>query len=500
MLIGPYGFGLRDFGTERAEAAGLQRPALSRDHQHFVVAVALVVAADRVHLLQLGPGRCGDGPRGERARFRRVVRRIYLGHHAAERIVVVARAPGRGQHQRGAVVASREPGRGRVAAQPHLVRRGVGIRRRHCQRQNYEDDCANRAATWQVAARFARTMRGMRTDWPDGADVAVSLTFDVDAESGWLGEGEAYARRLSTLSEGRYGVTRGLPRILEILRETRRAGDVLRPRRHGRAPHRRAAGGRGRRLRDRSSRLPAPAERRDLRGGAAGGDRARDGGAPGPARRHPARLPLALVGADAGDVRAARRARLRVGLEPDGRRSPVSARRAARVARALEPRRLAAPALAAGPRRRVHGAGGVPGHLAGRIRVGAGRAPARHLHDAPGGDRARIPGRFAGAADRRDARTRQGVVRRARRCGTLGGGDDVRRSTAPRRPARASAARRSDARRRKRSRTPSPSTGGCSPRCTASTRARRAETCDSRPRRTRRSPGSPPARAWTSSN
>ncbi len=63
-------------------------------------------------------------------------------------------------------------------------------------------------------------MRGMRTDWPEGADVAVSLTFDVDAESGWLGEGEAYARRLSTLSEGRYGVTRGLPRILEILRAT----------------------------------------------------------------------------------------------------------------------------------------------------------------------------------------------------------------------------------------------------------------------------------------
>jgi peptidoglycan/xylan/chitin deacetylase (PgdA/CDA1 family) len=54
-------------------------------------------------------------------------------------------------------------------------------------------------------------------DWPNGAEVAVSLTFDVDAESGWLGEGEAFASRLSTLSEGRYGVTRGLPRILTIL-------------------------------------------------------------------------------------------------------------------------------------------------------------------------------------------------------------------------------------------------------------------------------------------
>jgi peptidoglycan/xylan/chitin deacetylase (PgdA/CDA1 family) len=57
----------------------------------------------------------------------------------------------------------------------------------------------------------------MRTEWPNGADVAVSLTFDVDAESGWLGTDEAYSRRLSTLSEGRFGVTRGLPRILGIL-------------------------------------------------------------------------------------------------------------------------------------------------------------------------------------------------------------------------------------------------------------------------------------------
>jgi len=58
----------------------------------------------------------------------------------------------------------------------------------------------------------------MRSDWPEGAEVAVSLTFDVDCESGWLGEGEAYARRLSSLSEASYGATRGLPRILDILR------------------------------------------------------------------------------------------------------------------------------------------------------------------------------------------------------------------------------------------------------------------------------------------
>lgn len=57
----------------------------------------------------------------------------------------------------------------------------------------------------------------MRTDWPDGARTAISLTFDVDAESGWLGEDDAYRDRLSTLSEARYGITRGLPRILDTL-------------------------------------------------------------------------------------------------------------------------------------------------------------------------------------------------------------------------------------------------------------------------------------------
>ena len=54
--------------------------------------------------------------------------------------------------------------------------------------------------------------------WPHGARAAVSLTFDVDAEAGWLGEGVEYSRRLTILSEARYGVARGLPRILDLLR------------------------------------------------------------------------------------------------------------------------------------------------------------------------------------------------------------------------------------------------------------------------------------------
>lgn len=57
----------------------------------------------------------------------------------------------------------------------------------------------------------------MTGSWSGGARVAVSLTFDVDAEAGFLGDSPDYARRLSSLSEGRFGVTRGVPRILSLL-------------------------------------------------------------------------------------------------------------------------------------------------------------------------------------------------------------------------------------------------------------------------------------------
>jgi peptidoglycan/xylan/chitin deacetylase (PgdA/CDA1 family) len=57
----------------------------------------------------------------------------------------------------------------------------------------------------------------MSGPWPGGAEVAVSLTFDVDGETGVLGQGRAYERRLTALSEGAFGVRRGVPRILELL-------------------------------------------------------------------------------------------------------------------------------------------------------------------------------------------------------------------------------------------------------------------------------------------
>ncbi len=55
--------------------------------------------------------------------------------------------------------------------------------------------------------------------WPDGAEVAVALTFDVDGESAWLSEGPEYGRRLTLLSQARFGPARGLDRILSLLAE-----------------------------------------------------------------------------------------------------------------------------------------------------------------------------------------------------------------------------------------------------------------------------------------
>ena len=55
--------------------------------------------------------------------------------------------------------------------------------------------------------------------WPGDAEVAVALTFDVDGEAPWLGEGQEYSRRLSMLSQGRFGPERGLGRVLDLLAE-----------------------------------------------------------------------------------------------------------------------------------------------------------------------------------------------------------------------------------------------------------------------------------------
>ena len=55
--------------------------------------------------------------------------------------------------------------------------------------------------------------------WPGDAEVAVALTFDVDGEAPWLGEGPQNERRLTLLSQGRFGPVRGLGRVLDLLTE-----------------------------------------------------------------------------------------------------------------------------------------------------------------------------------------------------------------------------------------------------------------------------------------
>src|SRR5258708_38574130 len=90
--------------------------------------------------------------------------------------------------------------------------------------------CEDRLMT--NVARFA--------DWPEGADVAVALTFDVDGEAPWLGEGTEYERRLSMLSIGRFGPERGVWRGLEPPRGRDAPAALHRPGHH--AQHRPGGG------------------------------------------------------------------------------------------------------------------------------------------------------------------------------------------------------------------------------------------------------------------
>jgi peptidoglycan-N-acetylglucosamine deacetylase len=53
--------------------------------------------------------------------------------------------------------------------------------------------------------------------WPRGAAVSVSLTFDVDAESALMGQDLKETSNYSAFSERRFGVARGLPRVLAFL-------------------------------------------------------------------------------------------------------------------------------------------------------------------------------------------------------------------------------------------------------------------------------------------
>ena len=214
----------------------------------------------------------------------------------------------------------------------------------------------------------------MRTDWPHGADVAVSLTFDVDAESGWLGEDPAYANRLSTLSEASYGPTRGLPRILDILSKHEVKATFYVPgdtaERHTEAVKRitddgHEIGHHGY-LHKRSDAIDAGQQREEIERGLEALQTTLDvtpKGYRSPSweltpetfqllKEHGFEWDSSLMGDD--------RPYLHDGLlELPG---------------PLEPRRLAASALEAGPRRCVHRPAGLPRHLAGRVRIGASKS------------------------------------------------------------------------------------------------------------------------------
>ncbi|HEU5255349.1 MAG TPA: hypothetical protein VFU28_05135, partial [Vicinamibacterales bacterium] len=69
----------------------------------------------------------------------------------------------------------------------------------------------------QLQAQMFRVSAGRRLKpkaWPNGARVAVGLTFDVDNVSPSLANGNVL---VDVLSRGEYGAIDGLPRILRLL-------------------------------------------------------------------------------------------------------------------------------------------------------------------------------------------------------------------------------------------------------------------------------------------
>ena len=55
--------------------------------------------------------------------------------------------------------------------------------------------------------------------WPGGAQCAVMLTFDFDAETLWLSRDPSNWKKPGTLSQGVYGAKVGVPKVLELLEE-----------------------------------------------------------------------------------------------------------------------------------------------------------------------------------------------------------------------------------------------------------------------------------------
>ena len=309
----------------------------------------------------------------------------------------------------------------------------------------------------------------MRTDWPEGAEVAVSLTFDVDASP--AGSGRPRVR--AAAEHAQRGALRDHPRP---------AADPRDPRRHEIKATFYVPGDTAERHTDAIKAIIAAATRSattatctcaatrstptsSARRSNAGSRRSRPRSAsPRSGYRSPE------LGAHAGDVRAAQGARVRLRQQPDGRRPPVRATTgcsscpctgASTTGRTC----TGSPAAATrSPRPEAF----LATWLA-EFESALARPPARHVHDAPRGDRPRLPGAAARRLiDRDDA---NGPTCGSRRTGMWQPSwwmtFPVHRSDEP---TPTSAVRRSGARR------PPPvaahgrrSTAACSPRRTAST-------------------------------
>lgn len=72
-------------------------------------------------------------------------------------------------------------------------------------------------------------MTDKKVNWPGGAQIAVMLTFDFDAETLWLSRDPENARRPGTLSQGTYGAKVGVPKILEVLADAGLKGTFFVP-------------------------------------------------------------------------------------------------------------------------------------------------------------------------------------------------------------------------------------------------------------------------------
>jgi peptidoglycan-N-acetylglucosamine deacetylase len=68
---------------------------------------------------------------------------------------------------------------------------------------------------WRQAVNKVRAGRSLKpTAWPDGAQAAVALSFDVDQETGALRDGRTSP---ALMAQGEYGSRAGVPRILKLL-------------------------------------------------------------------------------------------------------------------------------------------------------------------------------------------------------------------------------------------------------------------------------------------